>query len=113
MSAVDEYSPPVMVTAYSAEELQGIAEFLSDCSEPFRRAMLALGEQMRVTLRRLQAMMDSLPPGWLPPNAETVAHGTRWTSSLTGETQVVRGRRGRPATYHWGEIGPKRWRVHG
>lgn len=46
--------------------------------------------------------------GVIRPPVIGLAHGTLWTSPISGKVWRVRGRRGRPHTFHWGPVGPQR-----
>jgi len=75
------------------------------------QAMVKIG---RVLIDGLTPILNSIAEGWdtmvigfaraglIPPPASSLKHGTVWTSPLDGSRVRVRGRRGRPQTFHWG-----------
>jgi hypothetical protein len=71
------------------------------------RAARAIGEAFTPALRAATEAFNKLTIEWrlqglIPPDARTLRHGTVWTSPVDGRQLRVRGRRGRPATFHWG-----------
>ena len=75
--------------------------------ENVNKMALALGEALLPAFRRAAEVintfyLDLRQLGLVPPDPTLLKHGTVWTSPLDGERHRVRGRRGRPQTFHWG-----------
>ncbi|HVX20895.1 MAG TPA: hypothetical protein VHB02_06090 [Acidimicrobiales bacterium] len=76
------------------------------------RALRALTPIITEAAHALSSMARKLQVwGLLPPDPTGQRHGTRWTSPVDGTRYRVAGRRGRVATYHWIEAGPRRARL--
>lgn len=81
------------------------------------KAILKVGQQMADVLVPAFKMVGEILTntvasfrewGLIPPPIAGQLHGTTWTSPIDGTRWRVRGRRGRPHTFHWSTVGPLR-----